>query len=146
MIEDGSQYCTFVAQLRKEREASKASHKAEGRKRKRLTAAERQQVFEKTEGRCHVCGGPIEGEWEADHVLSHSKGGRHSVDNYLPAHTTCNNYRWDYLSSEFQEILKLGIWLRTQVEKRTVIGLRAAEEFVQYEKKRVARRRNNERA
>ena len=29
------------------------------------------------------------------------------MDNYLPAHATCNNYRWDYTAAEFQEILKL---------------------------------------
>jgi len=87
-----------------------------------------------------VCGGPIDGYWEADHVLAHSGGGDNSVDNYLPAHRTCNNYRWDYLPEEFQEILRLGVWLRTQIEKQTVIGQSAGEAFIRYEKSRIARR------
>jgi hypothetical protein len=37
-----------------------------------------------------------------------------SITN-LPAHSTCNNYRWDYLPEEFQYILKLGVWASTQM-------------------------------
>ena len=67
-------------------------------RRMRLTAKERSAVFAKTAGRCHICGGSVAGEaWQADHVLAHSAGGVHSADNYLPAHSLCNNYRWDYL-------------------------------------------------
>jgi 5-methylcytosine-specific restriction endonuclease McrA len=81
-----------------------------------LTAAERLQVLAKTSGRCHICGGKVEDErWQADHVIAHSAGGTHEVDNYLPAHSTCNNYRWDYLPEEFQYILKLGVWASTQM-------------------------------
>ena len=76
-------------------------------------------IILKTDSRCHICGGEIEGIWEADHVLSHSKGGSHSIENYLPAHKICNNYRWDYLPEEFQVIMKLGILLRTEIEKET---------------------------
>ncbi len=141
MITDSPQYCAYLADLRREREDTKDKHKTEGRTRLRLTAADRKHIFLKTDGRCHICGGLIENNWDADHVLSYSKGGEHSVDNYLPAHKTCNNYRWDYLPTEFQEIMKLGVWLRTQIEKQTEIGKNAAEEFVKYEKKRLARRK-----
>src|SRR4051794_18977250 len=68
-----------------------------------LTKAERRQVLSKTNNRCHICGGKIDGAvWQADHVLAHSTGGEHSVDNYLPAHSLCNNYRWHYDAEEFQ--------------------------------------------
>jgi len=143
MIADGKKYSDYLGSLRKEREESKATHKVEGRKRQRLTPEERAQILNKTDSRCHICGGAIDGKWDADHVLSHSKGGEHSVDNYLPAHKTCNNYRWDYLSAEFQEIMKLGIWLRTQIENKTELGLQSAAKFSQYEKKRASRRRTN---
>jgi 5-methylcytosine-specific restriction endonuclease McrA len=83
-----------------------------------LRAAERATVLRKTGGKCHICGGDIRGSWHADHVLAHSAGGKHATDNYLPAHGTCNNYRWDYLAEEFELILKLGVWARTQVETR----------------------------
>lgn len=71
----------------------------------------------KTGGPCHICGGLIDGRWQADHVLAYSGGGGHAADNYLPAHELCSIYRWDYLAEEFQEILKLGVWARTQIER-----------------------------
>jgi hypothetical protein len=47
-----------------------------------LTAAERLQVLAKTSGRCHICDGKVEDErWQADHVIAHSAGGTHEVDN-----------------------------------------------------------------
>jgi hypothetical protein len=77
----------------------------------------------------------------ADHVLAHSGGGEHDVDNYLSAHALCNNYRWDYSADEFQYILKLGVWLRTQIELAKPVGRLAAKHFVAHEKKRQGRRR-----
>ena len=105
-----------------------------------LSKAERLAIFEKTGGRCHICGGVIDGDWEADHVFSHSLGGQHSVDNYLPAHAICNNYRWFYGTEEFQWILKLGVWLRTQIEKQTTVGRIAAEQFCAHDRIRANRR------
>src|ERR1700733_6144406 len=95
-----------------------------------LTAAERQRILAKTSGRCHICGGKIHGgTWQADDVIAHSAGGRHAVDNYLPAYSTCNNCRWDYLPKEFQYILKLGVWARTQIERGTIVGNDVARAF-----------------
>ena len=105
-----------------------------------LTAAERRQVLAKTAGRCHICGGKVEGKaWQADHVMAHSAGGVHNVDNYLPAHSLCNNYRWDYLPEEFQYILKLGVWTRTQIERGTLLGNSVANSFAGHEARRVKR-------
>jgi hypothetical protein len=107
-----------------------------------LTRADRGKVLTKTGERCHVCGGTIDqDDWQADHVLAHSNGGLHSVSNYLPAHSICNNYRWHYGSEEFQWILKLGVWLRTQVEKGTPIGDVAGAKFVEHDRRRASRRR-----
>jgi len=75
-------------------------------------------------------------------VLAHSGGGGSEADNYLAAHTLCNNYRWDYLPEEFQVILKLGVWARTQIEKNTSLGQQLASAFVAYEKVRRGRRRS----
>jgi hypothetical protein len=74
--------------------------------------------------------------------MTHSAGGEHSIDNYLPAHITCNNYRWDYLPEEFELILKLGVWARTQVEKDTLVGRSIERQFSQYEARRIGRRKN----
>jgi 5-methylcytosine-specific restriction endonuclease McrA len=106
-----------------------------------LTAAERQRILAKTSGRCHICGGKIDGGTrQADHVIAHSAGGTHDVDNYLPAHAACNNYRWDYLPEEFQYILKLGVWARTQIERGTTVGNDVASAFAGHEARRVKRR------
>jgi hypothetical protein len=84
----------------------------------------------------------VEGDaWQADHVMAHSAGGVHGIDNYLPAHSLCNNYRWDYLPEEFQYILKLGVWTRTQIERGTPIGNDVANAFATYETRRIKRRR-----
>ncbi|MGE5096240.1 MAG: HNH endonuclease [Betaproteobacteria bacterium] len=97
-------------------------------------------MLEKTKARCHICGGPIEGQWQADHVFSHSAGGPHAADNYLPAHALCNNYRWDYSAEEFQMILKLGVWLRTQIEHKSALGMQVADRFLAHEASRIRRR------
>lgn len=133
------EFSGVLKQLRKQREIAKSEQKNGGEKRQQLRESERKIVFEKTAGRCHICGGKLGKNWQADHVLSHSAGGTHAADNYLPAHTTCNNYRWDYLSEEFQLILKLGVWARTQVEKETSLGKVLAEGFLSKERQRLSR-------
>jgi 5-methylcytosine-specific restriction endonuclease McrA len=119
---------THFADLRSQRRERKRF--AGRRPRALLSAAERQSILSKTLGRCHICGGNIEGSsWQADHVMAHSAGGQHEIDNYLPAHSVCNNYRWDYLPEEFQYILKLGVWARTQIERGSNIGGKIASVF-----------------
>jgi 5-methylcytosine-specific restriction endonuclease McrA len=132
----------MLLDLHQQRERAKAKISKRARTRGQLTAKQRELVLSKTDCRCHICGGSVEGEpWQADHVLARSGGGAHDVDNYLPAHSLCNNYRWDYLSEEFKWILKIGVWTRTQIEMRNALGLELAKQFMAYEKRRVARRR-----
>jgi 5-methylcytosine-specific restriction endonuclease McrA len=135
----------FAAELRRLRTARRngvAISKASARKRVPLTKAQRAEVLRKAGGRCHICGGLIDGaDWEADHVFAHCSGGTHSLDNYLPAHSICNNYRWHYGTQEFQWILKLGVWLRTKIETRKKIGLEAASHFIAHERRRAKRRK-----
>ncbi len=125
--------------LRRDRREQKLKN-GNKRTRKRLSQSDRAVLLEKTGGRCHICGGVITGAWEADHVFSHSLGGKHSLDNYLPAHPTCNNYRWFYGTEEFEWILKLGVWLRTKIEKESEVGRLAAKLFCSHERARVKRR------
>ena len=99
-------------------------------------------MFRKTGGRCHLCGGTIvESNWQADHVLAHSTGGIHVVDNYLPAHSLCNKYRWHYEAEELQWVLKLGVWIRHEIERGTAIGKAAGKQFCVYERRRDQRRK-----
>jgi len=143
MTQDGFRYAVHIAELHVARERAKSLEKQKGKKRQNLSPTERESVLDKTDARCHICGGIIEGRWDADHVLAHSKGGKHSVENYLPAHKTCNNYRWDYLAEEFQEIMKLGVWVRTQIEKQTPVGREVADRFTKYEINKRRRRKNS---
>ena len=133
-------FALHLTQLRTQREELKGSAKSPNRMRHTLSPDQRKAILLKTDGRCHVCGGAIEGTWQADHVLAHSGGGNDSAENYLPAHGTCNNYRWDYLPEEFQEILRMGVWLRTQLERQTRIGKLAGVVFIAHEKRRLGRR------
>lgn len=127
-----------IKRLRRQREVQKAET---GRpKSKRLSAKERAKVLNFTDGKCHICGGDIEGRWQADHVRAHSAGGEHSLDNYLAAHSTCNNYRWDYLPEEMELVLKLGVWAKTQVERATPVGREIEKNFSSHEKARMTRR------
>jgi 5-methylcytosine-specific restriction endonuclease McrA len=136
---DTIEYASYLSSLRKERAQGQASSRKDSRR--SLSKSQRDTILRKTASRCHICGGEITGDWEADHVLAYSGGGIHSIDNYLPAHSVCNNYRWDYLSDEFQEILRLGVWLRTQIETATTMGNTAARLFIQNEKRRIKRRK-----
>lgn len=99
-----------------------------------------EKCWGKTDGRCHICGGDIgTSDWQADHILAHAAGGKHSVDNYLAAHAICNNYRWNYGAKEFQWILKLGVWMRTQIENGTPVGQTAGQKFCKHESGRSLR-------
>ena len=123
-------------------QASRLAKKAENRnsiKHKTLTPKQRIEVKNKTEGNCHICGGKLDKNWHADHVVSHSSGGSSKVDNYLPAHQICNSARKAYTPEEFQWIIKLGVWLRTQIANETTVGKDAAEKFCVSDKNRVKR-------
>ena len=136
------QFAELLRSFRVTREKGKNRHRKIKQRRRSLSALQRAEIFQKTAGRCHICGGIIEGAWQADHVLAHSGGGTHVSDNYLPAHPICNNYRWDYSSAEFQQILKLGVWLRTNIERKTQIGTLAAKLYLMHEALREKRRRS----
>jgi 5-methylcytosine-specific restriction endonuclease McrA len=105
-----------------------------------LKPSDRDLILRKTGGRCHICGGKIKGNWQADHVLARSVGGKPTIENYLPAHKLCNHYRWDYSAGEFQYILRIGVWTCTKIRKQSKIGLEVAKGFVAHERALLTRR------
>jgi 5-methylcytosine-specific restriction endonuclease McrA len=130
-----------LRQLRATRRARQVARDKTLGGRKALTPKGRQQVFAKTAGRCHICGGVVEfNEFQADHVFAHSAGGTHAADNYLPAHRLCNNYRWDYSAEEFQWVLKIGVWTRFHMEKGTPLAEELLLRFCKYEEQREGRK------
>jgi len=112
---------------------------ADKKRRRALTPRQRRLVWEKTAGRCHICGGKVGPAWQADHVSAHVHGGSHAEDNYLAAHPHCNNYRRHYLAEEFHFIMKVGIWVKTQIERGTPLGNEIASRFVTHERSRERR-------
>ncbi|MBX3302227.1 MAG: HNH endonuclease [Nitrospira sp.] len=85
-------FAALLHDLRLVRRNRKYAVRTSNRARQALSATVRSAIFAKTGGRCHVCGGLIEGAWHADHVFPYSSGGGHAEDNYLPARALCNNY------------------------------------------------------
>ena len=110
-------------------------------RRRALSRSDRATIAAKTDGRCHICGGVLDTAWEADHVLAHSGGGGHRLDNYLAAHSLCNNYRWNYSPEEFQWVLKIGVWARLVIEHSKPLGVQMAARFSAYEDSRARRRK-----
>ena len=92
-----------------------------------LSPTERAVVKCKTDGRCHICGGPLRKKWPADHVLPHGRGGQHAVENYLPACNVCNRLRWGYSPDEIKEILQTGIYARNAIQHDTKVGRKIRE-------------------
>lgn len=135
-------FADHLSHLKNERSRRKDQTKLSGTRRTQLSKAQRQRIKDKTGGLCHICGGPVEDVWQADHVLSHSGGGTSTEDNYLPAHNLCNNYRWHYTAEELQQILKLGVWVRTQIQKLTVVGRLVGDRFLSHERQRLRRRKS----
>ena len=81
--ESADAYSKFLHSLRQQRAQRKAG--ITKHRRKALSRSERDAILGKTAGKCHICGGEIAGDWEADHVLAYAGGGVHSIDNYLAA-------------------------------------------------------------
>lgn len=129
-----NELASHLQKLRKERK-KKENVIANDNKRRSLTKKQRDIIFLKTKGRCHICGGEILANeaWQADHVLAHIKGGSNAEENYLPAHSICNRLRWHYGAEEIQWIFKLGIWMRTQIEKEKSDTMKVTERFVKEE-------------
>ena len=138
------EFAAALRKLREQRYDKKEEVKKSLGRRKALSEDQRTKVLKKTGKRCHICGEKIKkgGGWQADHVFPYGTGGEHVVDNYLPAHFVCNNYRWDYVDEEFQWILKLGVFMRTQIEENRAIGRDAGKKFVENERRRAERRKS----
>ena len=95
-------------------------------------------IFSKTGGRCHFCGAKLRfdnrgfsenprGHWEVDHIVQRKHGGADTVDNYLPACTTCNRLRWSLTGDDLQLRLFMGILAVRQMNDGTQLGAEFSE-------------------
>ena len=129
-IKTGKGLLKLIKSLRAERRATKVKDV----KRSVLSKQQRQLVFDKTNGRCHICGIELQlSNFHADHVKTHISGGLHAENNYLPSCSTCNNLRWHYSPEEIQIIMKMGRWLKTKLLDESEESLSLAKKFVSHE-------------
>jgi hypothetical protein len=61
----------------------------------------RKKVHSKTGGKCFYCEVTLEYDWEMDHYIPVSKGGKNAIENLVPACRTCNQTKKDTLPHEF---------------------------------------------
>lgn len=75
--------------------------------RKRLTASERQQIYEKFGGRCAYCGCEITvKDMQADHVIPLHLGGADDISNLYPACRACNHYKSTFDVEGFRAVIE----------------------------------------
>lgn len=76
-------------------------------KRKRITKADRLQVFNKYGGRCAYCGREMEiKEMQVDHMIPLRAGGADEMCNYMPACRRCNHYKRGSSLEVFREMVE----------------------------------------
>ena len=75
--------------------------------RRKLTAAERQQIYERFGGRCAYCGCKITiKDMQADHVVPLHLGGADDISNLYPACRACNHYKSTYTVEKFRAVIQ----------------------------------------
>lgn len=63
-------------------------------KRKKLKKEERENIYNKYNGRCAYCGSKIEyKDMQIDHVVPLRIGGKDEISNMLPSCRSCNHYK-----------------------------------------------------
>lgn len=63
--------------------------------RRRFTDAQRERLWLRDAGCCFYCGRAAGADWQADHVLPHSRGGQTVLENGVVACAACNNAKSD---------------------------------------------------
>lgn len=137
----------LAARLRRyrKRRRDRVFSRSQKPKRRVLTKADRKTILRRTKGRCHLCGGVIgKARWDANHVFPLALGGKQGLENYLPAHSSCNGARWHLRPKEMMLVLKLGAWLRSEIERGSSIGRVAGEAYCKADVRRAARRKPEE--
>jgi 5-methylcytosine-specific restriction endonuclease McrA len=105
-----------------------------------LDSDARKRILAKTGGRCHVCGEPLGKEWSADHVQPRARGGEDAEANFLPACRTCNAARWHRRPRVIRRMLRLGVYLLSEVDRGSTLGNRVRDYYLDRRKHNKARR------
>lgn len=76
-------------------------------KRRKLTKAERQEVYKKCGGHCAYCGCDLAyKDMQVDHVDAVARGGEDNMGNWLPACRPCNYYKSTLSLDDFRECIR----------------------------------------
>lgn len=93
-----------------------------------------ERVFEKTDGRCHLCGGTLRIQsygrggrygWEVEHSVPLARGGSENLRNLFPAHGTCNRAKGTSDSRSARKMFGLEKRPLSRAEQDRVRGERA---------------------
>lgn len=105
------------------------------RRRKSLSKKMKNEIIEKSDGKCFYCGITLDDDLiEYDHVHPFSKGGEDNFENLVAACYLCNSYKSDKTLEEFRESL---INFKEK-HKKTLVGVgyhvRIARNYKMFEK------------
>ena len=67
--------------------------------------------------------------------VARSRGGFHSMDNFLPVCAVCNRMRWDYSPDMMRIIIRLGIQAKQEVRHNTPVGNHLVRKLVRNPKR-----------
>ena len=80
------------------------------KRRKAFTKIEREEIYNKTNGRCGYCGELLNNRWHIDHIIPISnKQGNNNKDNLMASCPSCNNYKHSFSVDGFRKELNLQI-------------------------------------
>jgi 5-methylcytosine-specific restriction endonuclease McrA len=86
----------------------------------------REEVQDKTDGNCHMCGDSLEASWQIGHVKPYRRGGACDVRNCLPICAKCNRLRWSYRPDVLRFMLLFGRYAKQAIRgkggKPTALG------------------------
>lgn len=61
---------------------------------------DKQRIFLRSGGQCASCYGELRSDWEADHIMPHSRGGQTVLENAQALCATCNRRKRDRLPGD----------------------------------------------
>lgn len=118
-------------------------------RRKSITISLKRKVWEKTGGRCHVCGRVLvfdarmgkKGRWQIDHIVPVKKGGKDKVKNFLPICRICNRLKWHFKGRKIRKLFQFGVIAWRESERQTGLGWEIKKLYQRRLKQNLARRK-----
>lgn len=95
-----------------------------------VSKAQRQQVLQKSGGRCWYCGCKLPSRWHVDHCEPLRRGPderpeRHNIDNLVPACVSCNQFKSVLSLEQFRD----EVALQVERARQYSLNFRTAERF-----------------